>query len=380
MRDEEELPSQLPRSGDSAVTSYQKHVEENVARQRTSFRSHLGSFLGVNGMLVLIWGLTGAGFPWFLIPLFGWGIGLSSHYASLKSAEQEYRNLGILGRVRRNVANIYRKLAKNRRAWTGHLVSTVATSALLLVINGITWSGFPWALIPIAAMGIGIFSHYPTFRSKERRYLKQLAEEAVDITRLERGMTFLARSFAIPTLGNRRAPGSGMDSSESRESAEAESLRDSIVRQLKNSEQPALGDDFRTALDGFVRQVKELTVTRREIEKIIGEIPREALLRDMEELKRKRDRSESDRMRAEYERSIEELERQERSYRSLKEDAEMITLRINSAMNALRQINIDLLRMRSRGGEGDTAETLRRRSEELSRYIDDLHAAYDELE
>jgi hypothetical protein len=49
-------------------------------------------------------------------------------------------------------------------------------------------------------------------------------------------------------------------------------------------------------------------------------------------------------------------------------------------MNALRQINIDLLRMRSRGSEVDTAELLRQRSEELSQYIDDLHAAYEELD
>ena len=380
MRDEEDLPPQLPRSSDSAVASYQRHVEENVARQKASFRGHLGSFLGVNTMLAVIWGLTGAGFPWFLIPLFGWGIGLSSHYGALKSAEEEYRNLGILGRVQRNVANIYRKLAKNRRAWTSHLVSTVATSALLLVINGITWGGFPWAFIPIAGMGIGLFSHYPTFRRKEQRYLRQLAEEGVDVSRLERGITFLARRLAIPVVGKRGSAGSGAENSGSPESAEAEKLRESILRQLKESEQPALGDDFTKALEGFIRQVKELSATRAEIERIISEIPQEALARDMAELRRKRDRSENQRMRSEYDRSIEELERQERSYSSLKEDAEMIKLRINSAMNALRQVNIDLLRMRSRGSEVDTAELLRQRSEELSQYIDDLHAAYDELD
>ncbi|MFW6338409.1 MAG: 2TM domain-containing protein [Alkalispirochaetaceae bacterium] len=380
MRDEEDLPPELPRSSDRAVASYQKHVEENVARQKASFRAHLGSFLGVNAMLTVIWALTGAGFPWFLIPLFGWGIGLSSHYAALKSAEEEYRNLGILGKVRRNVAKVYRKLAKNRRTWTGHLVSTVATSALLLVINGITWAGFPWALIPIAGMGIGLFSHYPTFQRKETRYLRQLAEEGVDVTRLERGMTYLARRLALPTF-EKRGPGAPVQAkAESPEIAEAESLRESILRQLGETEQPALGEDFASALDGFVRQVKELSGTRAEIERIISEIPQEALARDMEELRRKRAGSDSERMRAEYDRSIEELERQERSYRSLKEDAEMITLRSNSAMNALRQINIDLLRMRSRGGEADTAELLRERSEELSRYIDDLHAAYEELD
>lgn len=378
MREEEEFPPELPRSSDKAVASYQAHVEENLARQRSSFRGHLGSFIGVNGMLFLIWAVTPGQFPWFLFPLFGWGVGLSSHYAALRSSQQEYRNLGILGRVGRNVANLYRKLAKNRRSWTGHLVSSIATSALLLMINAVTSPSFPWALFPIGGMGIGLFSHYPGFRKKESRLLRQLAEEGVDVTRLERGLTFLSRRLLTPGGG---ASGKG-SAYAGPEIAEAERLRESVRRQLQSSDHPGLGEEFGMALDGFVAQIKELAETHREIEQIISEIPREALQQDLRELRRKRAAAESDRMRSEYEKSIEEVEKQERSYYSLKEDAEMIQLRINSAMNALRQINIDLLRMRtaSKAGEAQSAEDLRKRTEELSRYIDDLHSAYEELE
>ncbi len=40
-------------------------------------------FAAVNLLLIVIWAVTGAGFPWFVFPLFGWLIGLSAHAASV---------------------------------------------------------------------------------------------------------------------------------------------------------------------------------------------------------------------------------------------------------------------------------------------------------
>lgn len=37
----------------------------------------------VNLLLVVVWLVTGAGFPWFVFPLFGWLIGLAVHAASV---------------------------------------------------------------------------------------------------------------------------------------------------------------------------------------------------------------------------------------------------------------------------------------------------------
>ena len=51
-----------------------KRVEE-----KKGFRNHLIVYIVVNIMLVLIWWFTGAGFPWFVFPLGGWGIGLLFH-------------------------------------------------------------------------------------------------------------------------------------------------------------------------------------------------------------------------------------------------------------------------------------------------------------
>ena len=51
-----------------------KRVEE-----KKGFFTHLIVYVIINILLVIIWAVTGADFPWFLFPLGGWGIGLIFH-------------------------------------------------------------------------------------------------------------------------------------------------------------------------------------------------------------------------------------------------------------------------------------------------------------
>jgi len=74
------------------------------ARLRTEaklgFYIHLGVYSGVNFMLFVIWWLTG-GYPWFVFPLLGWGIGLLAHFLRAfgqinvtdRLSEKEYQKL-----------------------------------------------------------------------------------------------------------------------------------------------------------------------------------------------------------------------------------------------------------------------------------------------
>ena len=53
-----------------------KRVEE-----KKGFYSHLAVYVIVNIGIILIWAFAaGGGFPWFLFPLLGWGIGLIFHF------------------------------------------------------------------------------------------------------------------------------------------------------------------------------------------------------------------------------------------------------------------------------------------------------------
>ena len=46
---------------------------------RGSFVLHAVTYAIVNTGLVFLWAMTGTGYPWFVWPLFGWGIGVVAH-------------------------------------------------------------------------------------------------------------------------------------------------------------------------------------------------------------------------------------------------------------------------------------------------------------
>lgn len=71
-----------------------------AARQRV-FWLHAVVWGAVGLLLVTIWALAGAGFPWFLFPVLGWGVGLAAHGATaylLRSPEE----LMVLREARRD--------------------------------------------------------------------------------------------------------------------------------------------------------------------------------------------------------------------------------------------------------------------------------------
>jgi len=48
-------------------------------RARKDFYTHLAIYICVNVFLIIIWAVTSRGFPWFVFPLGGWGIGIIFH-------------------------------------------------------------------------------------------------------------------------------------------------------------------------------------------------------------------------------------------------------------------------------------------------------------
>ena len=52
-----------------------KLARSRVAARR-GFFVHLGVYIVVNVFLILVWYMTGHGYPWFLWVLGGWGIGV----------------------------------------------------------------------------------------------------------------------------------------------------------------------------------------------------------------------------------------------------------------------------------------------------------------
>ena len=67
-----------PMSEEEIYQKARKRVEE-----KKSFFSHLAVYIVINAVLILIWAFTSPGYPWFVWPLGGWGIGLIFHFLSV---------------------------------------------------------------------------------------------------------------------------------------------------------------------------------------------------------------------------------------------------------------------------------------------------------
>jgi len=68
-------------TGMSEEEIYRKARER--VEEKKGFYIHLIVYILVNIMLIIIWAVTGAGFPWFIFPLGGWGIGVLFHFLGI---------------------------------------------------------------------------------------------------------------------------------------------------------------------------------------------------------------------------------------------------------------------------------------------------------
>lgn len=79
-----------------------RKIARESAQAKVDFYIHLGIYIAVNALLIAIWYFVTPGvFPWFIFPLFGWGIGIVANYVEAfrgkayteRLAEKEYRKL-----------------------------------------------------------------------------------------------------------------------------------------------------------------------------------------------------------------------------------------------------------------------------------------------
>jgi hypothetical protein len=62
----------------------------SLGGHRIGFWVHATVYAAVNLMLFAIWALTGAGYPWFVFPLLGWGVALAVHGVVYRAKLTEY--------------------------------------------------------------------------------------------------------------------------------------------------------------------------------------------------------------------------------------------------------------------------------------------------
>jgi hypothetical protein len=288
-----------------------------------------------------------------------WGIGMASHWAQLRQRRREVRELRKMRNPTRDKLRVFRRLTRARNSFQSHLISNGATSIFLFALNMIVSPGFPWFVFPVGGMAIGVLSHYPAFRSKERKLTAELQQISAQ--------TPAPRTSAI--------------NPDSSPVEQAEELQEGILGQMEalGKRSDVLGEDFERLLSNYVEQVRALTERGHELDDVIDAHSVRGLERELAQLRRKRENTEDQRLQRQYDETIGELEKQRRSIEALVSEREMIALRINSGLNMMKNVRIEMVRLKTASDTRDVAAGIEAQSKELVSQLEDLRAAYEEL-
>jgi len=349
------------------ATKFQVYKQKKVRdakRARASFPGHLIPFLAVNGFLIFIYTVATPGaLPWFLFPLFGWGIGLVSHWTAVKSARKTAREIESLEDLSDEDLTVVKKFQESRGGFYGHLASNLAVMALVFMIWVVTGGGFPWPHIVSAALAIGIFSHASVFRAKKQEF-KELWK-------------------GLKTGGSRPTKKVKAEVPETDPVVrKAKGLRDSIVAQAQGMKGGnPFGDDMTLTLDNYVLQITELSAIEKELGRVVTSFNPADLEAEEVLLRGKVAATSSATLKQEYEKNLAEVGKQRKSFSDLAEQQEILGLRIKSSLGNLQQMQVDLARIKglSDGQKGGSFLSIKERSEELSRYIEDYREGLKEI-
>lgn len=369
------MPEDRPEAKGSLRRRLARFVHTCRARAesaRSGLTVHGVTYATANAGLLLINLLTSPGFLWFLFPLAAWGIGLLHHLTEARVRAREAREAAALPPLTKHALRQVRKLFKVRRRLRHHLTSAAGLSAFLVGLNVLLApTDGPWAIIPVFwALGVPLAIHHAVARSRRKRLRRELAEDGVDLELADADLAALpvdaeALLSDAPLL------------------AEAEELREAILADLQDG--GAEADRWRTELqpelDTYTRHIGGLLQARHELERAGARVSAAEITEELASVNGKLDEIASAELRREYQTAVAQYEEQLKSLRDLQERIEMIDVRAKSAILALRQLALDIPRLRTApAGEPAALVSLRDKSQELTRYLEDLRAGHRDLD
>jgi class 3 adenylate cyclase len=358
-----------PEGGGGDFEVYKRRLEARGRGSRGGFIGNLTSFIAVNaGLWFMNLTFAAPAFHWAAFVSAAWGIGLVSTAVAASRAGAKLREIDAMPEIEGERLADYKKLNRMKDSIAQHAATTVMVPLLLAVINFMTGPGFLWFLIPSAAMLVGFLSHAASYAASKPR----LERKILDALGIKGGWREIFR------LKARRASVSGLGPYADLY-REAEAAKEAIAALLASGQAGTVDADLAPSLDQYLSQVKLLAQSANEIDRLVEGIPMIDLAKDREALVAKESAASAG-LKAEYRKSIEEIDKQEKSYQDLKEQSEVVRLRLGSSVNQLKQMRIDITRLQaSPSSEGASGiGELKRRTDELSRYLEDLRSGYAE--
>ncbi|MCE1195735.1 hypothetical protein LWX53_04495 [bacterium] len=354
----------------SALDKYGEELGNKASKLRKGLLGEVISFVVLNPVL---WFAAGAFLPQFsfLAPIVtaSWAFGVLDSILSTARAGRQAREAGALPDIDQAQLKEIKEIHKARDSLGKHFIRMFTVPATLALINLFTNPADLWFIAPSAIFAVTFLFHLLHYASRiPARTSKFFA--SLGMTGTRRGLAEARARRAERTTSMNALGGYADVYREAQESAAA-------IERALGSANPDDAAEIKPQMDGYLKQVLLLAKTANELDSIIGEIPMKDLGADKASLRAKMAGA-TEGMRIEYESSIREIEKQEESFKALNEQREVIDLRLRSSVNQLQQLKMELARARAADTEEDSGRAesalsaIRVRSEELSRYIDDL--------
>ena len=332
-----------------------------------------------------------------------WGNGLLNHIANaiLMGHHKNKLNKSITT-FKREITLDELELLKNdfklSEGIIGNIVSFFGVNALLYQINMTFNPNFHWYLFVVAAWGIGVFTHFFKFIKDKLTLKKEIFitraknDELQKLGRLEEHNSKKNTPDDKPDYQNKSdlntKPKKDRDviinDEYSNILTNALSIRDKLYKKLKSKDQFQTRYDINVieSVDNFITQIKELINLDYEIDEIVKNSSSEEIDIYLNKLKEKLDLTQNDELKNEYSKSITQHEREKQSLIELKDQKEIIHLRIINAISSLKQFEMDFARVKGViSNENDTSiKIFTETSLELSNYVDNIKQSYQNIE
>lgn len=365
------LRRRLRSGGEGSRVHYMlERLKVGSATRRGAFNIHLAAFVSVNAFLMFLDFVTGGG-VWFPYVLGGWSIPMFQHYIHVKRRNGLQKKLEERPDLPDRMFGPVRRLHRSMTHYMMGAGLAANVSAYLAMINVMT-GGSPWWLIPAASMALPVVFHTLILRARRAHLLQQIESGGEPLDLLDEEHEEVIRGGRL--LPHAAAP---EYSGEHPALADARHIAEEITRliDLSGPKQAELAAN----VDEMISEIERLCELQREFEAAANLISIAELERDRALLRKRNSDDAAPALKRQYESTIKQLDRQIESHRELRHRKELLDLRIRTAVNSLRQINVDLVRLKGDAALQDVNALLQQKTDELSTYLADLQQSYDEL-
>jgi len=322
----------------------------------------------------------GGGVPWLQLLSSVWGLGVLESIVGTAMTSRQAKEIEGLENLDRGQTKELKSINDQKKSIKERVFGTLRLMAIMSFVGFGLKTWVPWASLPVSVadqslittlvttLPVGISTLVTVIKlisflaTNPRRHRKLL--EAIR----ENPSPEPAEEAETPDIGDLGVYRAIYD--------EAVDSADAIENELKKTD-AALAAEISPELKKYKAQVLQLATSAHEIDRLTGEIPMEALMRDKAVLREKLSEA-SPALRREYEGSIAEIEKQEASFKTLGEQKEIINLRLRSSVNQINQLRLDIAKAKAAssgaGALGEsTLDSLHRRFEELAHNAEDLN-------